>query len=162
MRQRDAIEKPTRWTSTAVSCTPTQLSEGSIITNASCRPASKIFPGLDRSLTWKTFSDHHLNVSSRWSASPSKEVDHAWNELGVKDQFILVPGSIGRAHGLDPRKHVYAPESVAGPGKEGSGAFVQGLHDLHCLVRTVSNQRCTTTAAQELTLCLCVCVCVKK
>ncbi|KAF7189737.1 hypothetical protein HII31_08844, partial [Pseudocercospora fuligena] len=75
-----------------------------------------------------------LNHTSIYSAPPSPAVDRAWNELGVKDQIFLLPDSLGREIGLDPRKHVLAPENSLGEGVgAGFGVFVQGLHDMHCL-----------------------------
>ncbi|USW46753.1 Putative mycotoxin biosynthesis protein UstYa [Septoria linicola] len=92
-----------------------------------------IFPHLDRTLQLTTFSNHRVNITSRWSAPPSSDVDAAWTELGVKDQIILLPGNLGRQIGLDPKRHVYAPMGAVGEEKEGFGVFVQGMHDLHCL-----------------------------
>ncbi|KJY00855.1 hypothetical protein TI39_contig310g00017, partial [Zymoseptoria brevis] len=92
-----------------------------------------VFPGLDRSFSLVTFSNHIVNTTSRWTAPPSKEVDHAWGELGVHDQGLLLPGDVGRAYGLDPRKHVYAPSGTLLEGEDGFPVFIQGLHDVHCL-----------------------------
>lgn len=82
------------------------------------------------------FSNHRPNVTSRWTAPPSPEVDEAWDELGVNDQIFVLPEKLGReVYGFDPRIHAYAPDNFLGEGIPGGfGVFVQGMHDMHCLV----------------------------
>ncbi|KXT16870.1 hypothetical protein AC579_6801 [Pseudocercospora musae] len=94
----------------------------------------RIYPSLDRTLHKTRFSNHILNHTSIYSAPPSPQVDKAWNELGVKDQIFLLPEQLGKEIGLDPRRHVLAPENTLGEGiGAGYGVFVQGSHDMHCL-----------------------------
>lgn len=93
-----------------------------------------MFPGLDRSLSVVSFSNHVVNTTSRWTAPPSKEVDRAWSELGIHDKGFMLPGNVGREYGLDPRKHVYAPKGTLLEEEDGFPVFIQALHDVHCLV----------------------------
>ncbi|PPJ50649.1 hypothetical protein CBER1_05243 [Cercospora berteroae] len=95
----------------------------------------KAYSHLDRSLSRMDFSNHRPNVTSRWTAPPSPEVDDAWDELGVNDQIFVLPEKLGReVYGFDPRIHAYAPDDFLGEGIPGGfGVFVQGMHDMHCL-----------------------------
>jgi hypothetical protein len=68
-------------------------------------------------------------------------VDGAWIELGVRDKGFLIPKALGQTFGLDPKEHLYDPKgSYKGEEDlEGFFVFVQGFHDLHCLVSTLEN-----------------------
>jgi len=81
-------------------------------------------------------SSAHENVY-RQDAGP--EIDAAWEALGVGTRPFILPDHLATKSGLT-QNHVQVKLKYGG----GYPVFVEGLHQLHCLVSTILPKRVGT------------------
>ncbi|KAF2210013.1 hypothetical protein CERZMDRAFT_46005, partial [Cercospora zeae-maydis SCOH1-5] len=70
---------------------------------------------------------------SQYTATPSKAVDDAWDEIGAGHHAFLLPLQYGSLFGLDPRRNLHVRPPQWGPDKSGYLVQLWASHDVHCV-----------------------------
>lgn len=94
-----------------------------------------VYKGVSRHLVDHRFSQFDLyDNRSRYTATPSKAVDDAWDEIGAGNHSFLLPLQYGSLFGLDQRRNLHVRPPQWGPDKSGYLVQLWASHDVHCVV----------------------------
>ncbi|SMQ52375.1 unnamed protein product [Zymoseptoria tritici ST99CH_1A5] len=81
------------------------------------------------------YFSHWKVGENKYTQHPSKgDVDREWEELGIANNFFVLPEHRGVELGLDKHRHVMmTDEQTKEYGVSGFITYVDGMHQLHCL-----------------------------